>query len=79
MGFALGPRINAGGRVGESYLGVQLLTTENPAEARHIAEQLSAYNDERRAIEAAVQQEATEQSALAANSAVAVIAGKNWQ
>lgn len=78
LGFALGPRINAGGRVGESYLGVQLLTTENPTEARHIAEQLSAYNDERRAIEAAVQQEATEQSALAANSAVAVIAGKNW-
>ncbi len=78
LGFALGPRINAGGRVGESYLGVQLLTTEDPNEARRIAEQLSAYNDERRAIEAAVQEEAMEASSAAANSAVAVVAGKGW-
>ena len=37
LGFALGPRINAGGRVGESDLGVRLLTTEDPDEARDIA------------------------------------------
>jgi single-stranded-DNA-specific exonuclease len=37
LGFALGPRINAGGRVGESTLGVRLLTTEDPDEARAIA------------------------------------------
>ena len=55
LGFALGPRINAGGRVGESTLGVRLLTTRDPDEAREIAAQLSALNDERRAIEAAVQ------------------------
>jgi single-stranded-DNA-specific exonuclease len=41
LGFALGPRINAGGRVGESTLGVRLLTTEDPDEARAIAAQLS--------------------------------------
>ena len=55
LGFALGPRVNAGGRVGEATLGVRLLTTEDPDEARAIAAQLSALNDERLAIEAAVQ------------------------
>ena len=78
LGFALGPRINAGGRVGESYLGVQLLTTEDPNEARRIAEQLSAYNDERRAIEAQVQDEALAAAESAGNSAVAIVAGKGW-
>ena len=37
LGFALGPRINAGGRVGESTLGVRLLTTQDPEEAQAIA------------------------------------------
>src|SRR3546814_9744515 len=55
LGFALGPRINAGGRVGKSDLGVRLLTTEDPEEARAIAMQLNILNEERRAIEAAVQ------------------------
>ncbi|MEL0250799.1 MAG: DHH family phosphoesterase, partial [Novosphingobium sp.] len=41
LGFALGPRINAGGRVGEATLGVRLLTTQDPEEARQIAAQLS--------------------------------------
>ncbi|MCB1758086.1 MAG: single-stranded-DNA-specific exonuclease RecJ, partial [Gammaproteobacteria bacterium] len=58
LGFALGPRINAGGRVGESTLGVRLLTTSDPDEAREIAQQLSHLNEERRAIEAAVQEAA---------------------
>ncbi len=53
LGFALGPRINAGGRVGELSLGVRLLTTSDPDEARAIAQQLSQLNEERRAIEAA--------------------------
>lgn len=77
-GFALGPRINAGGRVGEATLGVRLLTTEDPDEARTIAAQLSALNEERRAIEAAVQAEAEEQLASQHNRAVAVLAGRGW-
>ncbi|MEO0062906.1 MAG: Single-stranded-DNA-specific exonuclease RecJ [Pseudomonadota bacterium] len=77
-GFALGPRINAGGRVGESTLGVRLLTTEDPDEARAISEQLSALNDERRAIEAAVQEAAEEQLASQHNRAVLVISGRGW-
>jgi single-stranded-DNA-specific exonuclease len=77
-GFALGPRINAGGRVGEATLGVRLLTTEDPDEARAIAAQLSTLNEERRAIEATVQAEAEEQLASQHNRAVAVLAGRGW-
>ena len=77
-GFALGPRINAGGRVGEATLGVRLLTTEDADEARDIAEQLSRLNDERRAIEQAVQEEAEAQLAAQHNRAVVVCAGTGW-
>jgi len=78
LGFALGPRINAGGRVGESTLGVRLLTTEDPEEARTIAAQLSQLNEERRAIEAAVQEAAEAQVEGQHNRAVIVLAGKGW-
>ncbi len=78
LGFALGPRINAGGRVGESTLGVRLLTTRDPEEARNIAAQLSALNDERRAIEAEVQEAAEQQIAAQHNRAVHLVAGEGW-
>jgi len=78
LGFALGPRINAGGRVGESTLGVRLLTTADPEEAKAIAEQLSELNEDRRAIEAAVQQQAEEQITGQGNRAVIVASGKGW-
>ncbi len=78
LGFALGPRINAGGRVGESTLGVRLLTTQDPEEARAISAQLSQLNEERRAIEAAVQEAAEEQLASQHNRAVHVLSGKGW-
>ncbi len=51
LGFVLGPRINAGGRVGESFLGARLLSTENPEEAIEIAQKLDQYNQERRILE----------------------------
>ncbi len=78
LGFALGPRINAGGRVGESTLGVRLLTTHDPEEARIIAAQLSALNEERRAIEAEVQEAAEALIASQHNRAVHVFAGIGW-
>jgi single-stranded-DNA-specific exonuclease len=78
LGFALGPRINAGGRIGESMLGVRLLTTDDPDEARAIAEQLSRLNEERRAIEAEVQAAAEAQLAAQHNMAVLVLAGHGW-
>ena len=77
-GFALGPRINAGGRVGEATLGVRLLTTTDPDEARAIAAQLSTLNEERRAIEAAVQEAAEEQLAAQHNRAVICLSGSGW-
>lgn len=75
LGFALGPRINAGGRVGKSDLGVRLLTTGDADEARGIAEELNQLNEERRAIEAEVQQSA---EAISAEGAVAVVAARGW-
>lgn len=78
LGFALGPRINAGGRVGEATLGVRLLTTRDPDEARTIAAQLSLLNEERRAIEQSVQEEAEAQVAAQHNRSVLVLAGDGW-
>ena len=78
LGFALGPRINAGGRVGRADLGVRLLTTDDPAEARMLAEELDRLNEERRAIEATVQAEAQEQAEAQADRAVIVVAGQGW-
>ena len=78
LGFALGPRVNAGGRVGESTLGVRLLTTEDADEARAIATQLSALNEERRGIESVVQEAAESQIAGQHNRAVMVLAGAGW-
>lgn len=78
LGFALGPRINAGGRVGESTLGVRLLTTEDPDEAAAIAAQLSILNEERRAIEAEVQTAAEALLDGQHNRAVHVVAGHGW-
>jgi single-stranded-DNA-specific exonuclease len=78
LGFALGPRINAGGRVGKSDLGVRLLTTEDPAEAEAIAAELDRLNEERRAIEAAVCEAAETLAAGQSNRAVALVAAPGW-
>ena len=52
LGFALGPRINAAGRLADMSLGVEALTTDDPARAMNIAQQLDNINRERRTIEA---------------------------
>jgi single-stranded-DNA-specific exonuclease len=52
LGFVLGPRVNAGGRVGESDLGARLLATDDPDQAAELAARLDAHNRERRDIEA---------------------------
>jgi len=78
LGFALGPRINAGGRVGKSDLGVRLLTTQDREEARSIAAELDRLNEERRSIEALVQEEAEAMLAGQHNRAVALLAGQGW-
>jgi single-stranded-DNA-specific exonuclease len=78
-GFLIGPRINAGGRVGRSDLGARLLTTDDPAEAARLAGELDALNAERRDIEAAVQEEALAQlERQGADRAILVAAGEGW-
>ncbi|MCB2013846.1 MAG: single-stranded-DNA-specific exonuclease RecJ [Sphingobium sp.] len=78
LGFALGPRINAGGRVGKSDLGVRLLTTTDPEEARAIAAELDRLNEERRAIEAAVQEQAEQLAESQSNRAIVQVTGTGW-
>ncbi|KZM48313.1 single-stranded-DNA-specific exonuclease RecJ [Labrenzia sp. OB1] len=65
LGFLLGPRINAGGRIGDAALGARLLTTEDPHEARAIAERLDQLNSERQAMEAMMLEEAGAEAAMA--------------
>jgi len=78
LGFALGPRINAGGRVGKSDLGVRLLTSTDPEEARVIAAELDRLNEERRAIEMQVCDQALEQADKLNGAPVLTVMGKGW-
>lgn len=59
LGFVLGPRINAGGRIGDAALGARLLSLDDETEAARIAVQLDKLNRERKAIETAMLEEAT--------------------
>jgi single-stranded-DNA-specific exonuclease len=78
LGFALGPRINAGGRVGKSDLGVRLLTCTDPEEARTIAAELDRLNEERRAIEMLVCEQAEAQAKEQADSPVITVMSGGW-
>src|SRR5215213_1674014 len=78
LGFALGPRINAGGRVGKSDLGVRLLTSTDPEEARGIAAELDRLNEERRAIELLVCEQAEEQAQKLNGAAVLTVMARGW-
>ncbi|MFT6451270.1 MAG: single-stranded-DNA-specific exonuclease [Halocynthiibacter sp.] len=62
LGFLLGPRVNAGGRIGAADLGARLLATNDPHEAQALAERLDLLNTERRDIEARVREAALEQA-----------------
>lgn len=80
-GFVFGPRVNAGGRVGEAALGWRLLSTDDPLEAGVLARKLHEYNSERKAIEDAVLAEALEMvAARGANNSdnVIMVAGEGW-
>ena len=82
IGFAIGPRINASGRLGYSYLGVELFTTQSQEEAVEIASILEEKNNERQMIEAKMYHEAEEM--LKSNSRynddkVLVLAKEGWQ
>lgn len=74
-GFMLGPRINAGGRVGSSDLGVRLLMLEEEGELQRLAEQLDILNAERQAIEQMVLEQALDSATRQANRAFIMVDG----
>jgi len=79
LGFVLGPRINAGGRVGQADLGARLLSTQDPHEAQALAERLDVLNTERRDIEAGVRAAAMAQAETRGLDAPLVwAAGAGW-
>ncbi len=78
LGFVFGPRINAGGRVGRSSLGVDLLTTRDTAKAGEFAELLDLHNTERRAIEKKILDQAMAMAESQANAPFILVAGEGW-
>ncbi len=79
LGFIFGPRVNAGGRVGEANLGQRLLTTEDPEEARQLAERLDVHNRQRQQIEAGVLEAALAQVQAAGDPGPLIfVAGEGW-
>ncbi|MDR1908282.1 MAG: single-stranded-DNA-specific exonuclease RecJ [Holosporales bacterium] len=80
LGFAVGPRINAAGRIGSSSLGVQLLTTHDELVAKEIAINLNALNEERQRMEKRILEDAIaqiENNKLADNSVI-LVGDKSW-
>jgi len=79
LGFRLGPRINAAGRMDAARAVVELFETNDPAEARRLAEHLDARNRERQVMQRAITGRAVaEYERSGDHSAVAVIAGDGW-
>lgn len=81
LGFVLGPRVNAGGRVGRCDLGATLLSSDNADEVRLIAQELDVLNQQRQAIEKVALDDAiamVESDAGLRESAVIVVAREGW-
>lgn len=83
LGFVLGPRINAGGRVGSSHMGAKILSSEDDAEIESIANELEAFNKQRKEIEKQVLDEAVKSlesgvGGFSKNDPVIFAVSKNW-
>jgi single-stranded-DNA-specific exonuclease len=81
LGFLIGPRINAGGRIGDAALGARLLTTEDHDEARDIAATLERLNQERQAVEAIMLEEGEAQAFAAmqeSDPSVLLTGSQSW-
>ena len=80
--FVLGPRLNAGGRVGDPWLAAKLLASEDREEAIVLAERLHALNDDRKAVEAAILEQASAQAekilAEDPDCGILIAAGEGW-
>jgi single-stranded-DNA-specific exonuclease len=79
-GFALGPRINAGGRISEADLGLRLLLSEDRVEALMLAERLEAVNRTRQDVEAGIMDAAmaAAETQIAAGRAALLVTGEGW-
>lgn len=79
LGYVLGPRINAGGRVGDPSIGNKLLCSKDVNEAKFLAEKLGKFNAERKDIEAYVLSQAIEMlEGVAQEYPIAFVAGNDW-
>ncbi len=78
LGFVFGPRINAGGRVGRSSLGVDLLTARDTAKAGEFAELLDLHNKQRQAIEKKILEQAIAMAESQSNAPFILVAGEGW-
>jgi single-stranded-DNA-specific exonuclease len=81
VGFVLGPRINAGGRIGRSDLGARLLSTDDPEEAKALAEELDGLNASRKEVEREVTEAAVlmiDRQSNQADAPVLVVAADGW-
>jgi len=78
LGFKLGPRINAGGRVGKSSHGAELLTSSDPQRAYKIAIDLERFNKERQSIEMMLLEKVNLEAQNFLNDNVLVLAGDSW-
>lgn len=83
LGFVIGPRINAGGRVGKSDLGARILSSEDESEVKEIAAQLENFNKQRKDIEVQVLDEAVKAlesgaNGFTKNDSVIFAVSKNW-
>lgn len=78
LGFLIGPRINAGGRVGESSIGADLLSSDDPQKCRQLATRLDIFNQERKDIEAIVLAEAEKQALEHSDKPVLILQAQGW-
>ena len=78
LGYILGPRINAGGRVGKCSHGANLLLNKNPKDSFKIASELDQYNKERQLLEKNLLEKILNQSKDYFNDPVLILSGKNW-
>ncbi len=78
LGYILGPRINAGGRVGKCSHGANLLLNSNPKEVFKLATELDQYNKERKLLENDLIEKILTKTDIQSNDPVIILKGKNW-
>ena len=78
LGYVLGPRINAGGRVGKCSHGANLLLNKNPKEVFRLANELDQYNEERKMLENDLVEKILEKTKIQFKDPIIILKGENW-